>query len=69
MNDQQQPQEQASEGIHPADLVTAESKGFRAGYASAKRGDPAPLSNGDDDFELPAKACDLSGEGTCEACQ
>lgn len=22
-----------------------------------------------DDFELPAKACDLSGEGTCEACQ
>lgn len=23
----------------------------------------------DDDFELPAKACDLSGEGACEACQ
>lgn len=23
----------------------------------------------EDDFELPAKACDLSGEGTCEACQ
>lgn len=22
-----------------------------------------------DDFALPAKACDLSGEGTCEACQ
>jgi hypothetical protein len=22
-----------------------------------------------DDFELPAQACDLSGEGTCEACQ
>lgn len=22
-----------------------------------------------DDFELPTKACDLSGEGTCEACQ
>jgi hypothetical protein len=22
-----------------------------------------------EDFELPAKACDLSGEGDCEACQ
>lgn len=22
-----------------------------------------------DDFELPAKACDLSGEGSCEVCQ
>lgn len=28
-----------------------------------------PLSNGGDDFELPANACDLSGQGSCEACQ
>lgn len=56
-------------GIQPADLASAKAEGFRDGYASAKRGDPAPLSNGSDDFELPAKACDLSGEGTCEACQ
>lgn len=28
-----------------------------------------PQVQDEDDFELPAKACDLSGEGTCEACQ
>ena len=27
------------------------------------------VPEGDNDFELPAKACDLSGEGECEACQ
>ena len=52
-----------------ADMASAKAEGFRDGYASAKRGDPAPLSNDSDDFELPAKACDLSGDGTCEACQ
>lgn len=52
-----------------ADMASASAQGFRDGYASAKRGDPAPLSNDSDDFELPAKACDLSGDGTCEACQ
>ena len=56
-------------GLQPADVADAKASGFRDGYTSAKRGDPAPLSNGGDDFELPAKACDLSGEGTCEACQ
>lgn len=57
------------EGIQPTDLASAQSQGFRDGYASAKRGDPEPLPNDSNDFELPAKACDLSGEGTCEACQ
>lgn len=51
------------------DMSSAKAEGFRDGYASAKRGDPAPLSNSSEDFDLPAKACDLSGEGTCEACQ
>lgn len=56
-------------GLQAADIADAKTEGFRSGYASAKRGDPAPISNGGDDFDLPAKACDLSGEGTCEACQ
>lgn len=56
-------------GLQPADVADAKTSGFREGYASAMRGDPAPISNGSEDFELPAKACDLSGEGTCEACQ
>lgn len=57
------------EGIQPTDLASASAQGFRAGYESAMRGDPAPMANDSDDFELPAKACDLSGDGTCEACQ
>lgn len=56
-------------GLQAGDVADAKTSGFREGYASAKRGDPAPLSNGSEDFDLPAKACDLSGEGTCEACQ
>lgn len=28
-----------------------------------------PEVKDEDDFPLPAKACDLSGDGTCEACQ
>lgn len=39
-----------------ADMASASAQGFRDGYASAKRGDPAPLPNDSDDFELPAKA-------------
>jgi len=31
--------------------------------------DQEQVQQDDGDFELPAKACDLSGEGTCEACQ
>lgn len=30
---------------------------------------PEQTPQDDNDFELPAVACDLSGEGTCEACQ
>jgi hypothetical protein len=30
---------------------------------------PEQILQDDNDFKLPAVACDLSGEGTCEACQ
>lgn len=51
---EKQLQAQIAVGMVPAAAAPAEA--------------PAAAVEGDD-FALPAKACDLSGEGTCEACQ
>lgn len=46
-------------------LLRARNERLEAEAAAAK----APTAQPDDDWLAGSKACDLSGEGTCEACQ